>query len=112
MKQESTILKQKTNRNVAIKKRGRVSSIPNGVPIKDSQKPSITLNPIKRIQYVLPLGNGWVVKGEQSAVFTAITDSKTEAIAIARTIARNNNLQLIVHGKDGSVEIRENYSEN
>lgn len=61
------------------------------------------------IQYVLPLGNGWVIKASNSTTFTAITDSKAEAISIARTLARTKHTHLIVHGKDGTVEIRENY---
>jgi NAD(P)H-flavin reductase len=61
------------------------------------------------IQYVLPLGNGWIIKDSKSATFIAITDSKTEAISIARNIAMTKHTQLIVHGKNGAVEIRENY---
>ena len=61
------------------------------------------------IQYVLPLGNGWVIKASKSATFTAITDSKAEAISIARTIARTKHTQMIVHGKNGAVEMKENY---
>jgi ribosomal protein L32E len=63
------------------------------------------------IQYVLPLGgNGWVVKNNKAAKFTVITDSKREAISIARNIAKNKQIELVVHGRDGSVEIRENYA--
>jgi hypothetical protein len=61
------------------------------------------------IQYVLPLGNGWVIKAAKSATFTAITDTKAEAISIARTIARTKQTQLIVHGKNGAVQMKENY---
>ncbi len=64
---------------------------------------------IDDIQYVLPLGNGWVIKASKSATFTAITDSKTEAISIARTIARSKHTQLVVHGRNGAVEMKENY---
>jgi ribosomal protein L32E len=63
------------------------------------------------IQYVLPLGgNGWVVKNNKAAKFTVITDSKREAISIARNIAKNKQIELVVHGRDGSIEIRENYA--
>lgn len=61
------------------------------------------------IQYVLPLGNGWVIKASKSSTFTAITDSKAEAISIARTIARTKRTKLVVHGKNGAVQMRENY---
>jgi ribosomal protein L32E len=63
------------------------------------------------IQYVLPLGgSGWVVKNNKAAKFTVITDSKREAISIARNIAKNKQIELVVHGRDGSIEIRENYA--
>ena len=61
------------------------------------------------IQYVLPLGNGWVIKASKSSKFIAITDSMAEAISIARTIARTKGTQLVVHGKNGAVQMRENY---
>lgn len=64
---------------------------------------------IENVQYVLPLGNGWVVKGSKAATFTAITDSKTEAISIARTLARTKHTQMIVHGRNGIIEMKENY---
>lgn len=83
--------------------------------IISSDKSSI-LAPSKRteagqnvIQYVLPLGNGWVVKSSNMAKFTVITDSKKEAIEIARNMARNKHSELIVHGRDGNVELRESY---
>ena len=62
------------------------------------------------IQYVLPLGgNGWVVKNSKAAKFTVITDSKREAISIARSIAKTRHIQLEVHGRDGRIEKRESY---
>lgn len=66
---------------------------------------------VSSIQYVLPLGgNGWVVKNNKAAKFTVITDSKREAISIARNIAKNKQIELVVHGRDGSIELRENYA--
>lgn|GEM_PF-1731669 len=61
------------------------------------------------IEYVLPLGNIWVVKNNSAKQFTVITDSKKEAIEIARELARNRNNELIVHGKSGKIEIHESY---
>jgi Uncharacterized protein conserved in bacteria (DUF2188) len=60
-------------------------------------------------QYVLPLGNGWVVKNSNVARFTFITDSKREAITIARSLARSKHMELIVHGKNGNIEVKESY---
>lgn len=44
----------------------------------------------KRNQHVVPLGNGWAVKGEGNSKFTAITETKKDATTIARDIAKNN----------------------
>jgi hypothetical protein len=75
------------------------------------QKVKKVLAKVSSIQYVLPLGgNGWVVKNNKAAKFTVITDSKREAISIARNIAKHKQIELVVHGRDGSVEIRENYA--
>ena len=63
------------------------------------------------VQYVLPLGgNGWVVKNSKASKFTVITDSKREAISIARDIAKTKQIELEVHGRDGRIEIRESYA--
>lgn len=65
--------------------------------------------PSGTIQYVLPLGNGWVVKNNRASKFTVITDSKSEAISIARSIARTKRTELVVHGRNGNIEIQESY---
>ena len=62
------------------------------------------------IQYVLPLGNGWVVKRNTAKSFTVITETKREAVSIARSIAKSKHHELIVHGKNGAILIRENYA--
>ncbi len=62
------------------------------------------------IQYVLPVGNGWVVKTNTATKFLIITDSKREAISYARNLARTKKSGLIVHGKDGKIEIQESYA--
>lgn len=61
------------------------------------------------VQYVLPLGNGWVVKSSDQTVFTAITESKNEAISIARTLAKSKHIPLVVHGRNGEIELKEKF---
>ncbi|MCP9749520.1 DUF2188 domain-containing protein [Ferruginibacter sp. HRS2-29] len=63
------------------------------------------------IEHVLPLGNGWIVKNDKSAKFTTITDTKKEAIEIARNIARKKNIILLVYAKDGTIQLEESYVE-
>jgi hypothetical protein len=109
MKQIRSTRKSTTRKAVSsartAQSRSRVVASRNGRVRAISKNPSTTDD----IQYVLPLGNGWVIKASKSATFTAITDSKAEAISIARTIARTKHSQLVVHGKNGAVQMRENY---
>jgi len=62
------------------------------------------------IQYVIPLGGtGWVVKSSKAKKFTVITDSKREAVSIARNLAKTQHVILEIHGRDGGIEKRESY---
>jgi len=101
---KSTTLTRKVNHGSAAKKTSRKNS-PSAKVVKSSVKK-------RTIQYVLPLGNGWVVKTDTSAVFFAITDSKREAISIARKLAKTKHSDMIVHEKNGTISIKESYSES
>ena len=53
-------------------------------------------------QHVTPRPDGqWQVKGEGNTRATAVTSTHREAISIAREIARNQQSELVIHGKDG-----------
>lgn len=63
----------------------------------------------KKNQHVVPLGNAWAVKKEGSVRFTVITDTKKEAVDVAREIARNNHSELVIHGRDGRIQDKDSY---
>lgn len=63
----------------------------------------------KKNQHVVPLGNGWAVKGEGNTRFTIITDIKKDAVEAAREIARNNHSELVIHGRDGRIQDKDSY---
>lgn len=63
----------------------------------------------KRNQHVVPLGTGWAVKSEKSKNFSLITSTKRDAVSAARSIARRNNSELVIHGKDGRIQDRDSY---
>lgn len=65
----------------------------------------------KKNQHVLPLGNGWAVKGEGSKRFTVITETQRDAITVAKEIAKNNKSELVIHGKDGKIRYKDSYGE-
>jgi len=62
-------------------------------------------------EYVIPLGGtGWVVKSSRAKKFTAIADSKGEAIRIARALAKQYGRKLVIFAKDGSVQQQVSYA--
>jgi len=65
---------------------------------------------VKRIEYVIPVGNGWAVKGSINGKYIIITDNKKEAVSVARDIAKRNESDLIIYGKDGSIISNNSYT--
>ena len=64
----------------------------------------------KEIEYVLPLGNGWMVKNSTRSKFTLISDNKREAVSVARSIAKRKLIELIIYNKAWKVEEKVNYA--
>ncbi|MFN0292830.1 DUF2188 domain-containing protein [Pedobacter helvus] len=60
-------------------------------------------------QHVLPNGSKWAVKGAGNSKNTRITDTQKEAIDIARQIAKNQQSELVVHGKNGSIREKDSF---
>jgi pyruvate/2-oxoglutarate/acetoin dehydrogenase E1 component len=58
---------------------------------------------VKKTQYVIPIGNAWMVKSEGSAKFTIITDNKREAVSFAKEIAKRYESDLIIYDKKGGI---------
>ena len=56
----------------------------------------------RKNHHVVPVGTKWGVKGEGNSRYTKVTDTQREATAVARSIARNMQSELVIHGKDGS----------
>ena len=61
-------------------------------------------------QHVMPRSTGgWQVKAEGNQRATAITNTQSDAIKIAREIARNQHSELFIHGKDNTIRERSSY---
>jgi hypothetical protein len=56
-----------------------------------------------RNQHVIPQGAGWAVRGAGNTRATRVMSSRSEAIEVAREIARNQRTQLVIHGPDGRI---------
>ena len=60
-------------------------------------------------QHVVPHPDGWAVKGEGNDRYTVITPTKEEAEKIGRDIAKNQESDVIIHGRDGVIQDRDSY---
>ena len=61
-------------------------------------------------QHVVPNPNGgWDVKGENNSRATRHTETKNEAIDIARQIAKNQSAELVIHNKDGRISDKDSF---
>lgn len=63
-------------------------------------------------QHVVPHEDKWAVKGEGNDKATRVTETKQEAINIAREISRNQESELIIHGKDGKIQSRDSHGKD
>lgn len=52
---------------------------------------------------------GWQVKGAGNSRATVRTSTQTEAVAIAREIAKNQHSECFTHGKNGQIRARDSY---
>lgn len=64
----------------------------------------------KKNQHVVPTSGGnWGVKGEGNSRLTRITPTQSEAITVAQDIAKNQNAEVVIHRKDGTIRDRDSY---
>lgn len=60
-------------------------------------------------QHVVPHGDGWAVRGANNGRATAVHTTQRAAISDAREIARNQNSELLIHGRNGQIRARDSY---
>lgn len=60
-------------------------------------------------QHVVKHPNGWAVKGAGNKRATKILDTQIEAIDIAKEIAKNQDSELFIHGRNGQIRERNSY---
>lgn len=61
-------------------------------------------------QHVVPNPNGgWDVKGAGNSRATKHTTTQSEAIQIAKDIARNQKSEAVIHGRDGRIRDKDSY---
>lgn len=60
-------------------------------------------------QYIVPTKDGWGVKGQGNSKLTAKTDTKVDALKIGKEIAKNQQSELTILGKDGKIQNKNSY---
>lgn len=63
----------------------------------------------KNNQHVTPHKEGWAVTGEGNSRAASVHSTQREAINTARQIARNNESELLIHGRNGQIRARDSY---
>lgn len=60
-------------------------------------------------QHVVPHANGWAVRGAGNSRATSVHSTQAEATAQARSIAQNQQSELLVHGRNGQIRERDSF---
>lgn len=60
-------------------------------------------------QHVVQHDDGWAVRGEGNSRVTSTHTTQADAIDAARQIARNQQSELLVHGRDGRIRARDSF---
>ena len=60
-------------------------------------------------QHVVPHDGDWAVRGEGNERATSVHDTQREAIDVAREIARNQQSELFIHGRNGRIRERDSH---
>ena len=62
-----------------------------------------------RNQHVVPHSEGWAVKPAGGQRASSVHETQAEAIEQGREIARNQQSELLIHGRDGRIRERNSY---
>jgi hypothetical protein len=60
-------------------------------------------------QHVVKHADGWAVKGANNQKATKVTSTQKEAITVAREISKNQNSELLIHGRTGQIRERDSH---
>lgn len=60
-------------------------------------------------QHVVPHNGSWAVRGAGNSKVTKEFDTQREAIDYARSIARNQESELLIHGQNGQIRERDSH---
>jgi len=64
---------------------------------------------MKKNQHVVKHSDGWAVKGAGNSKATKVVSTQLDAIDCAREIAKNQQSELIIHGRNGQIREKNSY---
>jgi hypothetical protein len=66
----------------------------------------------RKNQYVVNHNGKWAVRGEGNSKITKAFDKQIDAINYGRKIAKNNQSELIIQGKNGQIREKNSYGKD
>jgi hypothetical protein len=63
----------------------------------------------RRSIHVVPRDKGWAVQSSDQERAHSVTNTKAEATAIARGVARRQRAELVIHGRSGRIQDADSY---
>ena len=60
-------------------------------------------------QHVVPHEDGWAVKGAGNSRATSVHDKQSDAIDAARQTAVRQQSELVVHGRNGRIRLKDSH---
>lgn len=63
-------------------------------------------------QHVVPHKDGWAVRGAGNSRATSLHDTQAKAIDVAREISVNQQSELVVHGRDGRIRLKDSHGDD
>lgn len=64
-------------------------------------------------QHTTPHGaHAWASKKSGSSRASKVFDTKAEAVAYSRQVAQNQNIEHVIHGRDGKIQSRDSYGKD
>jgi len=64
---------------------------------------------VKAGQHVVPSNGDWAIKKDNAERATKIFDNQKQAIEVAIKIAKNQKAELVIHGRDGKIRVKNSY---
>lgn len=66
----------------------------------------------RRNQHVVPHKDGWAVRTQSRDRAASVHETQAGAIDKARAMARRNQSEMLIHGRDGRIRERSTYGED